>query len=263
VVDAQAPIRGVRNAERSYLNPAAGLIVAVLALISITAETLADGTDAARRAALVELLRTEAYYAAEALGATQFDPRVLEAMGRVPRHLFVPALLRRFAYTNRPLPIGYGQTISQPYIVALMTDLINPDPQDRVLEVGTGSGYHAAIIAELVERVCSIEIIPELGRSARERLEMLGYRNVQTKVADGYHGWPACGPFDGIVVTAAASHVPPPLIEQLKPGGRMIIPVGGAFFLQHLMLVEKRADGRVTTRQLLPVRFVPLRRKRS
>lgn len=239
------------------------LIVALLALVFSALPALGEEADAKRRAGMVRVIEGEAHYAADALSSPRFDPRVLEAMGRVPRHLFVPESLRNLAYTNRPLPIGYGQTISQPFIVALMTDLIDPDPEDRVLEVGTGSGYHAAIIAELVERVCSIEIIPALGRSAAERLELLGYRNVRARVADGYYGWPDCGPFDSIVVTAAASHVPRPLIEQLKPGGRMVIPVGSAFFFQHLVLVEKRADGKITTRQLLPVRFVPLRRKKS
>jgi protein-L-isoaspartate(D-aspartate) O-methyltransferase len=239
------------------------LIVALLALLFSALPGLGDEADEIRRAGMVQVLQSEAHYAADALGSSRFDSRVLDAMGRVPRHLFVPKSLRGLAYTNRPLPIGHGQTISQPFIVALMTDLIDPDPQDRVLEIGTGSGYHAAIIAELVDRVCTIEIIPALGRIAAERLEMLGYRNVRAKVADGYYGWPDCGPFDSIVVTAAASHVPRPLIEQLKPGGRMIIPVGSAFFFQHLMLVEKHADGRITTRQLLPVRFVPLTRKKS
>jgi len=239
------------------------VIIALLTLALSAPLAAGENADDIRRAEMVRTVASEAHYAADALNSPRFDPRVLEAMAKVPRHRFVPESLRNSAYANRPLPIGYGQTISQPFIVALMTDLIDPGPQDRVLEVGTGSGYHAAVIAELVERVCTVEIIPALGRSSAERLARLGYRNVQTKVDDGYFGWPDCGPFDGIVVTAAASHVPRPLIEQLKPGGRMIIPVGSAFFFQHLMLVEKRADGMITSRQLLPVRFVPLTRKKS
>ncbi|HEX6144110.1 MAG TPA: protein-L-isoaspartate(D-aspartate) O-methyltransferase [Geminicoccaceae bacterium] len=185
------------------------------------------------------------------------DPAVADAMRSVPRHAFVPEEERDAAYENRPLPIGYGQTISQPFIVGLMSDLLDVGPGDTVLEVGTGSGYQAAVLAPLVERVYSIEIVPELGEGAEERLAALGYTNVETRVGDGYYGWPEAAPFDGIIVTAAASHVPPPLVEQLEPGGRMVIPVGSAFFNQQLMLVEKTPDGRITTRQLLPVRFVP------
>ena len=165
------------------------------------------------------------------------------------------------AYADRPVPIGYGQTMSQPFIVALMTDLLATEPGHVVLEVGTGSGYQAAILAPLVTRVCTIEIIPELGRSADAALKRLGYDNVRTRIGDGYYGWEDCGPFDGIVVTAATGQVPPPLIRQLKPGGRIVIPVGGPFLAQQLTLVEKEADGRVFTRQLLPVAFVPLVRK--
>lgn len=198
-------------------------------------------------------------------------------MGNVPRHEFLPQQpsqllsriygllsggnLQQLAYADRPLPIGYGQTISQPFIVALMTDLAAPEADHVVLEVGTGSGYQAAVLAHLVRRVCTIEIIPELGASAAATLKRLKYRNVETRIGDGYRGWPDCGPFDSIVVTAAADHVPPPLLRQLKPGGRLIIPVGGVFTTQQLILAQKRADGRVTTRQLLPVRFVPLVRK--
>jgi protein-L-isoaspartate(D-aspartate) O-methyltransferase len=156
------------------------------------------------------------------------------------------------------LPIGHGQTISQPYIVALMTDLMQLEPDDVVLEIGTGSGYQAAVLAELAKSVFSIEIVEPLGKSAAERLRRLGYRRVDVKVADGYYGWAEHAPFDGIMVTAAASHVPPPLVRQLKPGGRMVIPVGTAFLTQHLMLVEKRRDGSVVSRQILPVQFVPL-----
>ncbi|MDS4020774.1 MAG: protein-L-isoaspartate(D-aspartate) O-methyltransferase [Candidatus Competibacter sp.] len=191
-------------------------------------------------------------------GRREFAAPVMAAMSRVPRHRFVPDDQAPYAYENRPLPIGYGQTISQPYIVALMTDLIDPQPGQTVLEIGTGSGYQAAVLAELVGHVYTIEIVEPLARQAAERLETLGYANVETRAGDGYHGWPEAAPFDAIVVTAAASHVPPPLIRQLKPGGRMVIPVGAHFMAQYLLLVEKTVDGTVTTRQILPVRFVPL-----
>lgn len=187
------------------------------------------------------------------------DQAVLRAMAEVPRHLFVPERLHSQAYIDFPLPIGYGQTISQPYIVAYMTQAIRPEPQHRVLEIGTGSGYQAAVLAELVERVYTMEIIPELAASAGKRLRELGYAKVVAKEGDGYHGLPDAAPFDAIVVTAAAEFIPPPLLQQLKDGGRMIIPVGSPFHVQHLTLVEKK-EGRITTRILLPVRFVPLRR---
>jgi protein-L-isoaspartate(D-aspartate) O-methyltransferase len=179
-------------------------------------------------------------------------------MGKVPRHRFVDMSLRNKAYENRPLPIGYGQTISQPYIVAIMTDLLNPQAHDRVLEVGTGSGYQAAVLAELVDEVYSIEIIKPLGERAAKRLKRLGYKNARVRIGDGYYGWEAHAPFDAIVVTAAASHIPPPLIAQLKMGGRMMIPVGSSFLVQQLLLVEKDKQGRVSSRQILPVAFVPL-----
>jgi protein-L-isoaspartate(D-aspartate) O-methyltransferase len=194
----------------------------------------------------------------ERIGKAALDPLVMEVMARVPRHEFVPQSHWSHAYDNRPLPIGYGQTISQPYIVALMTDLLKVRPESKVLEVGTGSGYQAAILAEFVREVYSIEIIGELAETAAERLKRLGYDNVQVRTGDGYHGWKEHGPFDGIVVTAAAGHIPPPLIEQLKPGARMVIPVGGPFFVQQLMVVEKGEKGELQTRQVLPVAFVPL-----
>ncbi len=189
------------------------------------------------------------------------DASVLRAMRAVPRHLFVPEGEVRHAYEDRPLPIGYGQTISQPYIVAYMTELLALEPGERVLEVGTGSGYQAAILAEIVEAVYTVEIIPELASAAEQRLRRLGYGSVQVKRADGYYGWSEHAPFDAIVVTAAAEHVPPPLIEQLKEGGRMVIPVGSPFFTQTLTLVEKRG-GKAVTCSLVPVRFVPFTRGR-
>ena len=191
-------------------------------------------------------------------GKLGFDARVMAQIGTVPRHRFVPAAQVSHAYANRPLPIGYGQTISQPYIVALMTDLLGIDADDVVFELGTGSGYQAAVLSGLVAKVYTVEIVPELAAEAAERLKQLGYDNVTAWQGDGYYGWPERGPFDAIVVTAAASHVPPPLIEQLKPGGRMVIPVGAAFLIQQLMLIEKTADGDIISRQILPVAFVPL-----
>jgi protein-L-isoaspartate(D-aspartate) O-methyltransferase len=192
------------------------------------------------------------------VGKAAFDERVMAVMAEVPRHRFVPPDQVRHAYRNRPLPIGHGQTISQPYIVALMTDLARPQPGHTVLEVGTGSGYQAAVMSRLVREVYTIEIVEPLGQQAAQRLQALGYANVQVRLGDGYHGWEEHAPYDAILVTAAASHVPPPLVRQLKAGGRMVIPVGASFMVQHLMLVEKAPDGAVSTRQILPVQFVPL-----
>ncbi len=189
------------------------------------------------------------------------DPAVLRAMRAVKRHEFVPDRERRNAYDDRPLPIGYGQTISQPFIVAYMTEVVHPRSSHRVLEVGTGSGYQAAVLAEIVDSVYTIEIVPQLAGSSRALLGRLGYTNVLTRSGDGYYGWPGAGPFDAIVVTAAAEHIPPPLIAQLAEGGRMVIPVGTPFLTQSLMLVEKR-KGKVTTRSLMPVRFVPFTRSK-
>jgi len=187
------------------------------------------------------------------------DEAVLAAMRRVPRHHFVPPALARYAYDNRPLPIGEEQTISQPYIVALMTDLARVRKGDRVLEVGTGSGYQAAVLAEMGATVHTIEILPRLAASASERLERLGY-TVNVVTGDGYEGIEAQAPFDSILVTAGAPHVPPALVRQLKPGGRMVIPVGEAGSIQVLTVVEKDGKGVVTKRTVLPVRFVPLTR---
>ena len=187
------------------------------------------------------------------------DPATLAALRKVPRHSFVPASQAAYAYEDRPLPIGYGQTISQPYIVAYMTEIIKPKPGHRVLEIGTGSGYQAAILAEIVSKVYTVEIIEELSKEASTRLKKLNYKNVEVKTADGYHGWKEQGPFDAIVVTAAAEYIPPPLKEQLKDGGRMIIPVGSPYMTQQLMLIEK-TGGKYRTTSLMPVRFVPFKR---
>lgn len=210
-----------------------------------------------RRTHLIKEIESDVRETQIFIGKRELDPKVMEAMVKVKRHKFVPSSLQRFAYFNRPLPIGYGQTISQPYIVALMTDLLEPKSGDAVLELGTGSGYQAAVLGVLVKEVYSIEIVPELGKQAKERLKELNYSNVTTKVGDGYYGWKEQAPFDSIIVTAAASHIPPPLIEQLKDGGRMVIPVGGPFATQQLILVEKDGN-KIKTSQILPVRFVPL-----
>jgi len=227
-----------------------------LVLHGVAAET--STATAAAQADAMQLKRME--MVAEQLVVRGIkDKSVLHAMSVIPRHLFVREKLRGQAYGDFPLPIGHGQTISQPYIVAFMTEIIQPRPSHRVLEIGTGSGYQAAVLADLVSGVYTIEIVPELADSAKNRLRKLGYTKVEARQGDGYYGWPEAGPFDAIVVTAAAEFIPPPLIEQLKEGGRMIIPVGSSFYLQHLMLVEKN-KGEVTTRRLMPVRFVPFRR---
>jgi len=186
------------------------------------------------------------------------DGSVLRAMREVARHCFVPRESRGEAYDDHPIPIGQGQTISQPYIVALMTDLLQVKPSDRVLEVGTGSGYQAAVLSGLVDRVFSVEIIPALAEKARARLKSLGYENIRVRCGDGYLGWKEHAPFDAIIVTAAPSEIPPPLLRQLKPGGRMCIPVGGRYQVQQLTLIEKGHDGSVSKRAVIPVRFVPL-----
>jgi protein-L-isoaspartate(D-aspartate) O-methyltransferase len=184
------------------------------------------------------------------------DPRVLCAMEKVPRHRFVPAASQAQAYGDYPLPIGYGQTISQPYIVAFMTEQLDPKASDRVLEIGTGSGYQAAVLAELVAEVYSIEIIAPLARSAEATLRSLGYTNVHVRAGDGYLGWPEAAPFDAVIVTCAPDHVPPVLVDQVRDGGRLIVPVGGRF-TQELVLLEKRGTN-VHQRAVLPVRFVPM-----
>ena len=219
----------------------------------------ADAQDyAAQRARMVG--EVDAMYAetrAET-GLASMSPPVRAALAKVERHRLVPSAQAPAAYRNHPLPIGSGQTISQPYIVALSADLANPRPADVVLEVGTGSGYQAAVLAEMAAKVYSIELIESLGKGAAARLAEMGYRNIEVKIGDGYAGWPEHAPFDAIVVTAAAPRVPPALIEQLKPGGRMVIPVGGTDEIQYLKLLVKRADGGYDEKRVLPVRFVPL-----
>ena len=235
----------------------ARLIVSLLMVVGLLTSHAQDRFASERQLMVREIESTQLEVSAQT-GQRALDPRVMAVMARVARHQFVRKDLEGEAYANRPLPIGHGQTISQPYIVAIMTDLLHTKPGDRVLELGTGSGYQAAALAELVKEVYTIEIIEPLAKEAAQRLAQLGFRNVEVKLGDGYYGWPEHAPFDSIIVTAAASHVPLPLVKQLKAGGRMVIPVGTSFLTQQLLVVEKQADGSVTTRQILPVAFVPL-----
>lgn len=239
-----------------------GCLLACAVWLLAGAAVAQEADRAQERRDMLTVIQAHARYSPEALDRTYVEPHVMEAMRQVPRHEFVPPELQNLAYADRPLPIGYGQTISQPFIVALMTDLLRVEAHHTVLEVGTGSGYQAAVLAPLAERVYSIEIVPALAERATAVLQRLGFDNVTTRAGDGYFGWPEAAPFDGIVVTAAASHIPPPLVAQLKRGGRMVIPVGNPFAVQRLVVVEKALDGRARTRQVLPVRFVPLTRNR-
>lgn len=225
--------------------------------VSLFSDTKESYYEKARKE-MVDVIERDVEATRGYLGREKLGQNVIDAMGGVKRHKFVPLISRLSAYENRPLPIGYGQTISQPYIVAIMTDLLDLKPSDRVLEIGTGSAYQAAILAEMVKEVYTIEVIPELGISARKSLEKLGYKNVKTRIGDGYYGWEAHAPYDAIIVTAAAGNIPPPLFKQLKPGGKMIIPVKSFYQVQHLVLIDKDESGAMTTRQILPVRFVPL-----
>lgn len=211
-----------------------------------------------KRQTMLESISRDAAITESATGIRKFSDSVMEALGSVPRHEMVPDNVKKNAYENRPLSIGYGQTVSQPYIVALMTELLNVGKDDNVLEIGTGSGYQAAILSRLVKSVFTVEIIEPLGLRAKQVLKSLSYNNVEVKTGDGYYGWDEHAPFDAIIVTAAASHIPPPLVRQLKPGGRMVIPVGAQFYTQQLILVTKDKEGKVKTRQILPVAFVPL-----
>ncbi len=203
-------------------------------------------------------IRAEVHYTRGYIHRDAFSAQVMAAMERVPRHAFVPEEMLDYAYDNGPLPIGHGQTISQPYIVALMTELLNVGEEDTVLEIGTGSGYQTAILSLLVKQVYSIERVEPLARVARARLARLGYRNVESIHADGYLGWPDHAPYDGILVTAASPHIPPLLKEQLKPGARLVIPVSDGFLGQQLLIVEKQNDGTISREPILPVAFVPL-----
>ena len=212
------------------------------------------------RANLLREIENDIRATAGETGLSTLSDAVRRAMASVARERFVPTHLAAAAYENRPLPIGDGQTISQPFIVALMTELLQPKSHHVVLEVGTGSGYQAAVLAECVTKVCSIEIVAALAQRARAALDAAGYRNVETRIGDGYLGWPEAAPFDGIIVTAAPDHVPPRLVEQLKPGGRLVIPVGPHRWTQELLVIEAGRDGRAITRRTIAVRFVPLTR---
>ncbi len=245
------------RARQTFLVRAVGLAPYLFAIV-MTMNLSADDRFASQRRQMVREIRQNVEDTTRYIGKSGLDKRVMTAMGAVPRHEFVPPSMQSVAYDNRPLPIGHGQTISQPYIVALMTDLVDLDEEDIVLEIGTGSGYQAAILSELVNKVYTIEIVEPLGLSAGIRFTRLGYDNIETRIGDGYYGWPEQGPFDAIVVTAASSHIPLPLVQQIKPGGIMMIPVGNQFQVQQLTLVTKDEAGVVITRQVLPVRFVPL-----
>ena len=207
---------------------------------------------------MIEVIEEEVAYTSHSIGKDKLDARVMEAMRKVPRHEFVPANSQLVAYSNGPLSIGHGQTISQPYIVALMTDLLEPRPGDVILEIGTGSGYQSAILACLVKQVHTTENVSPLITPARERLQRLGYSNVEVHECDGYFGLPELAPFDAIIITAAAPHVPAPLLEQLKPGGRLVIPVGHEYYAQELLVIQKHENGQFSERKVLDVVFVPL-----
>ena len=243
---------------RKYLYSFPALTLLIILLGSAMTPVIAEDNFKQQREALIDEVAEDLRRSEAILEPTELDPRVLKAMKTVPRHEYVPDKHKQQAYRNRPLPIGYGQTISQPAIVALMTNLLELEPSDRALEIGTGSGYQAAVLAELVDQVFSIEIVPELAERAARDLKRTGYNNVTTRQGDGYYGWEEQAPFDAIIVTAAADHIPPRLLKQLKPGGRMVIPVGSRFMVQHLVLVKKTEDSDILTEQLLPVQFVPL-----
>ena len=232
-------------------------VLIITQLLSLTSAVVAADNFDQQRQQMIAEIEEDVALTSKYIDKKSLDPAVMQAMSTVPRHEFVPPVQRSAAYENRPLPIGHGQTISQPYIVALMTDLLQPKPGQSVLEIGTGSGYQAAVLSHLVKQVYSIEIIEALGKDTTKLLADLGYDNIKTRIADGYDGWPQHAPFDSIIVTAAISHIPPPLVAQLKNGGRMVIPVGTRFQTQYLTLVEKDMQGKVTSRHILPVYFVP------
>ena len=233
------------------------MLPALLLLIAVAAMSDAEQIPP-QRAAMLEAVRASVRNSSDYTGISQLSDRVMAALASVPREEFVPTAQRHLAYENTPLPIAAGQTISQPLIVALMTELLETQPEHVVLEVGTGSGYQAAVLSSLVAEIYSIEIIEELALSADAVLHDLGYHNVKVRAGDGYAGWPEHAPFDSIIVTAAAEELPPPLLQQLKPGGRLVIPVGETHGYQELLLIEVDHDGEVTKQSVLPVRFVPL-----
>lgn len=243
---------------RLYFRNTPARLLAALILLLVLAALVALDNHREARMDMLDAIRDSAADTVDYTGRAELSDRVMEAMATVPRHEFVGLEMKPRAYLNTALPITHGQTISQPFIVALMTDFLDPQPDHVVLEVGTGSGYQAAVLSGLVKHIYSIEIIEGLTESAGEVLGRLGYDNVTLRTGDGYLGWPEHAPFDGIIVTAAADDIPPPLVEQLKPGGRLIIPVESSGGHQELILVEKGENGTATQRSVLPVRFVPL-----
>jgi protein-L-isoaspartate(D-aspartate) O-methyltransferase len=237
---------------------AAGLAVSAVAILLFGYSVVADTPGHAGKQALWSNVAFQIGRLRAELGFDQLTPRVREALLAVPREQFMPEDKRHLAHENRPIPIGFGQTISQPLIVAVMTELLAIEAGDKVFELGTGSAYQAAVLDELGAEVYSVEIVPELATRARQTLDRLGHEDVNTRTGDGYFGWPEVAPFDAIIVTAASDHIPPPLLQQLKPGGRMLIPVGSRYATQKLVLVTRDADGVARTREILPVTFVPL-----
>lgn len=235
----------------------AGMSALLLIVATTEVATSDNHLDGARRALWAEVESQVSFLRSE-LGFDRLSPEVRLALWNVPREKFVPDAQKHHAYENRPLPIGYAQTISQPLIVAIMTELAELRPGERALELGTGSGYQAAVLDALGAEVYSMEIIEELGNQARATLDDAGHQNVKTRIGDGYFGWEEAAPFDAIIVTAANDHIPPMLIRQIKPGGRMVIPVGSRYLTQKLVLVSRGADGVITTREIIPVTFVPL-----
>lgn len=259
-------MRGATAVSQSVRSVCIDAVTRIIPLFFMsTSAAGAAGLDgyAVQRKAMVETIAALAREAQTETGRASLSARVMEAMNKVPRQRFVPEDMVLHAHANRPLPIGNGQTISQPFIVALMSDLLDLKPTDRVLEIGTGCGYQAAVLGELAREVYTIEIVEPLAKESAARLAGLGYRNVTVRSGDGYGGWPAHAPFDAIIVTAGAAAVPPALIDQLKPGGKLVIPVGPQWSGQQLLVIEKNADGRTTTRNVLAVRFVPLTREKN
>jgi protein-L-isoaspartate(D-aspartate) O-methyltransferase len=253
-------LKAITDQRPHYGHRATARIAALLSVILMVTTLATNAQLPPQRQAMLDAVRHSVAESASYTGIAALSDDVVAALGAVPREEFVPLSQRPRAYLNIPLPIAAGQTISQPLIVALMTQMLDPKPTDVMLEVGTGSGYQAAVLAQLVKHVYSVEIVPELADSASDTLRELGYDNITVRAGDGYAGWPEHAPFDGIIVTAAAPHIPPPLLKQLKPGGRLVIPVGEHLGDQELMLIEVDERGNVSREAKLPVRFVPLTR---